>query len=358
MANYTYIHIPFCKQKCKYCSFISYPCLEKIEEYFIALEKEIDLRYSGEKLKTLYFGGGTPSLIQTKYFEKLINKFNFDLDPEITIELNPDDVNLKYLLELKKIGINRLSIGAQTFNDKVLNLIGRRHSSRQTVEAVNLAKKAEFKNISLDLIYGLPDSNLKSDLEEILKLDIQHISAYGLKIEEESYFGKHIPNNLPDEDIQADMYILINETLEKNGFNRYEISNFAKEGYESKHNLNYWNNNEYYGFGISAHGYLNGVRYSNYTKFEDYFKTPQCRESEHIQTKSEILEEEIFLGFRKEAGINTKHINKNFDIDFNEKYKKILERFTPEFIEKTEYGYKLTIKGILLSNHILSEFIL
>ena len=357
MANYTYIHIPFCKQKCKYCSIISYSCLEKIDQYFIALEKEIDFIYSGETLKTLYFGGGTPSLLNYKYIKRLINKFNINFDTEITIELNPDDVFKDYLKKLKDIGINRLSIGAQTFNDEVLKLIGRRHSAMQTINAIKLAQDVGFNNISLDLIYGLPNANINLDLKEIIKLNVQHISTYGLKIEKESYFGKYKPKNLPDDDSQADMYLTINDFLEKNGYKRYEISNFAKEGFESKHNLNYWNNNEYYGFGLSAHGYLNGIRYSNFTDFEKYFEFPTKHYNENVQTKEEVLEEEIFLGFRKEVGINIEKINKKFNIDFDKKYIKILKKFIPKYIQKTDVGYKLTLDGVLLSNIILSEFL-
>ncbi len=360
MAKSAYIHIPFCKEKCKYCSFVSFTNDEKMLGYIFSLLKEIDTNYNGEELNTLYFGGGTPSLIEIQYLKKIINKFNLSLNCEITLELNPDDITEDYVKGLIGIGINRLSIGSQSFNDNVLKLIGRRHNSEQIVEAVNIAKKVGFKNISLDLIYGLPTQtieDIKKDLSIIKSLDIQHISTYGLKIEEGSYFFKNIPENLPDDDLQADMYLEINEFLENNNYKRYEVSNFALAGFESKHNLNYWNNTEYYGFGIAAHGYLNGVRYSNFRTLEEYLSSPQEQEITKVLAESEKIEEEIFLGFRKTEGINVDKINNKFNIDFDKKYQQTLEKYIPDFIEKTIKGYKLTLEGTLLSNNILSEFI-
>lgn len=357
MAKSVYIHIPFCKQKCKYCSFISFPCTEKIIGYVFSLFKEIDTNYNGEDLDTLYFGGGTPSLLEIKYLKKIIDKFNLSKNCEVTLELNPDDANLEYLQNLYQIGVNRLSIGSQTFDDNVLKNIGRRHSSAQIFEAVNLAKQAGFNNISLDLIYGLPDANITKDLEIITTLDIKHISTYGLKIEEESFWGKNPPKNIPDEDLQADMYLEINYYLESKGYKRYEISNFAQEGFESRHNLNYWNNEEYYGFGVAAHGYIDGIRYSNYCTLEEYMNNPSQHANGHIQTESEKLEEEIFLGFRKESGINVSKIKEKFGVDFEDKYGNVLKKFMPNYIEKTADGYKLTLEGVLISNNILAEFI-
>ncbi len=360
MARSVYIHVPFCKQKCKYCSFVSFTNTDKILGYAFSLLKEIDTNYNGEELKTLYFGGGTPSLVEPTYVKKIINKFNLASDCEITFEINPDDAKLEYLKSLQELGINRLSFGSQTFDNEILKLIGRRHRAEQTLEAVKLAKEAGFTNISLDLIYGLPNQTLeilKKDLEIITAIGIQHISTYGLKIEEESYWGKFPPENIPDDDMQADMYLEINETLENSGYKRYEISNFALEGYESRHNLNYWNNEEYYGFGVAAHGYIDGVRYSNYCTLDEYLNNPAQHAKGHIQTEQEKLEEEIFLGLRKESGVNTTKILEKFGVNFGDKYNNILKRFIPKYIEKTPQGYKLTLEGILLSNNILAEFL-
>lgn len=360
MATSVYIHIPFCKQKCKYCSFVSFASTEKILGYIFSLLKEIDTNYNGEELKTLYFGGGTPSLIETSYLKKIINKFNLASNCEITLEMNPDDAKFDYLKSLREVGINRLSIGSQTFDDNILKLIGRRHNSVQTLEAVQLAKIAGFDNISLDLIYGLPTQtidSLKNDLEIITNLEVQHISTYGLKIEENSFWGKFPPECIPDDDIQADMYLEVNKYLENKRFKRYEISNFALSGYESRHNLNYWNNAEYYGFGVAAHGYIDGIRYSNYCTLEEYMNNPAQHEHGHIQTEIEKLEEEIFLGFRREFGIETSVINDKFGINFEEKYKKVLSKYLPQYIAKTQNGYKLTLEGVLLSNNILADFL-
>ncbi len=371
MPKSVYIHIPFCKSKCKYCSFVSFPNLDLIPIYINNLIQEITSTYSGEKIKTLYLGGGTPSLLNLKTIESLIRIFNFDSEYELTIELNPDDINYNYLYGLKTLGVNRLSIGSQTFNDKILNFIGRRHDSKNILKTIELAKKCDFNNLSLDLIYGLPyqDINsLKFDLKEFLKLDIQHISTYGLKVEDNSYWGKFFDNenyqlkfqnstiNIPDNDIQAEMYELINEILSKNDFYRYEISNFAKKGFESKHNLNYWNNDEYYGFGIAAHGYINGFRYSNYENFSDYVKNINKKNFSHKVTKTEKIEEEIFLGLRKTEGINILNFNKKFGIDFYDKYENVLSKYS-DFIHKTPSNVSLNLKGVLLSNIIISEFL-
>ena len=377
MVESAYIHIPFCKSKCAYCSFVSFDKLEMITGYVYALLKDISDNYCGEKLRTLYFGGGTPSLLPIDLLSKIIKKFKFQNNYELTMEINPDDANLEYFSALKSLGVNRLSLGSQTFDDEILKLIGRRHDSNAIVNAVNLAKEAGFTNISVDLIYGLPlqtIDGLKIDLEKFLKLDIQHISTYGLKIEEGSKFSRYYSCNrpaptltlprgegmteicLPDDDTQADMYELINNTLEKNGYYRYEVSNFAKSGYESKHNLNYWDNNEYYGFGCAAHGYVDGIRYSNYSTLDEYMAKPSTHELGHTLSQQEKLEEEIFLGFRKRSGIDVNKIKERFDIDFDTKYKNVLEKYR-DFIEATPCGYTLNLKGVLISNLILSEFI-
>ena len=359
MPKSCYIHIPFCSGKCNYCSFVSYNRFELITGYVFSLLKEISIDYKGEKLNTLYFGGGTPSLLPADLLSKIIGKFNITNETEITIEVNPDDCSYDYLSALRDIGFNRLSIGSQTFDDNLLKLIGRRHNSLQITETVRIAKKANFENISLDLIYGLPTqtlSGVKRDLEKIQELDVKHISTYGLKIESGSYWGANNPDNVPSDDEQADMYELVNDMLTKAGFVRYEVSNFAKKGYESKHNLTYWNNDEYYGFGVSAHGYVDGLRYSNYCTLEQYMNKPASHEYGRILTEKEKLEEEIFLGFRKTDGVNTYKIKEKFGIEFESRYKNILEKYS-DYIIKTENGYAFNLKGTMLSNEILPEFL-
>ncbi len=331
------------------------------EQYLNALEKEIKNSYKDEALKTLYFGGGTPSLLSPYEFQKLIKLFNTDNKTEITAELNPETITQNYLSELKSVGINRLSFGCQTFDDNILKIIGRRHGSKDVENAVKSAKNAGFENISLDFIYGLPEQTrnmFKEDLQRAVSLDIKHISLYGLKIDDDCFFGKNPPKNLPDEDTQADMYLDAIKILKENGFEHYEISNFSKKGFASRHNLNYWDNNSYYGFGVGAHGYENGTRYFNTSDLSEYIQNPTHHKHSQLLTEQEKLEEEIFLGFRKMSGIDVHKINKNFGINFDKKYQNILDKYVPlKFLLKTEKGYKLSDKGILVSNVILSEFL-
>lgn len=361
MTKNVYIHIPFCKSKCKYCSFISFPELELKADYLESLYKEIKYYYKNELLKTLYFGGGTPSLLTVSETAKLISCFNINKNTEVTMELNPESITEEYLISLKQAGVNRLSFGCQTFNNIILKQIGRRHNSSDVINVVKSAQNCGYDNISLDFIYGLPNQTLEDfekDLKKALSLNIQHISLYGLKIDEGCYFYNNIPDNLPDEDMQADMYLKAIEILTSHGFCHYEISNFSKNEYESKHNLNYWDNNNYYGFGAAAHGYTHGKRYSNKCNIKNYIENPIEHESTHKLTLQEKLEEEIFLGFRKMSGINIYNINKKYNIDFLEKYSATLNKYTSlKYLSETNTGFKLTDNGILLSNLILSEFI-
>lgn len=365
MVKNAYIHIPFCKGKCNYCSFISYDRIDLKENYLDALISQIKAEYQGEKLNTLYFGGGTPSLLKVNEIESIIQQFTFDDNAEITCEVNPDSVNLEYLTALRKTGINRLSIGSQTFNDEILALIGRKHNAEQIKSAVYNAKQTGFDNISLDFIYGLPNQGLNdfvSDLKTAIELDVQHISLYGLKIEKGCFFYDKELKNLPDADLQADMYLKAVEILKNAGFEHYEISNFLGKcegkSFASAHNLNYWDNNTYYGFGCSASGYSNDIRYTNETDLEKYIKNPINRVYEHQVDEIEMLEESIFLGLRKVSGINIDEINQKYKIDFDKKYAKILDKYLESgHMTKTDKGYALSLEGILVSNEILAEFI-
>lgn len=362
MPQSVYIHIPFCKSKCYYCSFISFPRIEEKEKYLNALEKEIHANYEKENLNTLYFGGGTPSLLNIQDFEKLISYFNITEKTEIATELNPDDVNKNYASQLYNTKINRISLGCQTFNDEILKQINRRHNSKQVKDAVKNLQNAGFNNISLDFIYGLPNQTenmFYDDLKKAIDLGIKHISLYGLSIEKGCYFYSHKPLNLADDEKQADMYLGAVKLLTQSGFEHYEISNFALKGYYSQHNLNYWNNNEYYGFGVAAHGYKNNIRYGNKENIENYIHNPLEHLQTHTQTLQEKLEEEIFLGFRKmKEGINILDINKKYSIDFEKQYREILQKYLSlNLIKKIPQGYILTPKGALVSNTILADFL-
>ncbi len=361
MTKNAYIHIPFCRQKCNYCSFVSYPLPEYKKEYLKALSSEIKTFYKSEKLNTLYFGGGTPSLLAYREIRDIISLFNINSDTEITMELNPENLDEEYLNNLFIAGINRISIGCQTFDEDILHIIGRKHSAKDVKKAVFAAQKTGFKNISLDFIYGLPNQTVtgfEKDLKQAVELGIQHISLYGLKIDKGCYFYNNKPDNLPDNDIQADMYLKAIEILGGNNYKHYEISNFSLAGFESKHNMNYWDNNSYYGFGVAAHGYIDGIRYSNSIGLKDYIQNPTKRSMAKQLTEQEKLEEEIFLGFRRNSGIDTELINNKYNIDFEEKYGDIIKKYLDtKHIVKTDKGFCLSVDGILVSNYILADFI-
>ena len=358
MTKNAYIHIPFCKSKCNYCSFTSFETVDFLPAYLIALKNEIEHFYNGEKLNTLYFGGGTPSLLSVEQIKSIYDLFNFKEDAEITIEVNPNDVTSNFLKGVFDIGINRLSMGVQTFDDEILKIIGRRHTSSEALKALDIAKNVGFNNVSIDFIYGLPNQTMEkfmADIEKAVTLPIKHISFYGLKIEDGCKFASDMPKNLPDSDLQADMYEFLCDFLPKNGFEHYEISNFSKKGFNSRHNLNYWDNNSYYGFGVSAHGFDGILRYSNKTNLKDYIKNPLEHEIGTTLSKDERLEEEIFLGFRKASGIDVEKIKRVYSFDFEKEFKNVLDKYKDYFV-KTEKGYALNTKGFLISNLILSEF--
>lgn len=363
MAKSAYIHIPFCKSKCKYCSFVSYTDCSKNDRdsYIVSLLDEIDYYYKGETLETIYFGGGTPSLLPVDIFKQILNKFSFNADTEITVEINPETVDFSYITSLRNIGVNRVSIGIQSFDDNILKNIGRIHSSKKAIECVNLFKNAGFDNISVDFIYGLPEQTLENFLYDITKaisLNVEHISLYGLKIEEGCRFYKNNPRNLPDDDMQAEMYLAAIQLLESNGFKHYEISNFCRSGKYSHHNLNYWNCGEYYGFGAAAHGYVDGVRYANFFEIQEYKNMYKDKFSKHKLSKKEQLEEMIFLGLRKAAGINYNQINLKFGIDFEKEYESVVQKYLKTgHLKKTDCGCCFSNEGFLLSNIILSDFI-
>lgn len=360
MIKSAYIHIPFCKRKCNYCTFVSYPNLDFVSDYIKALSFEIENLYQNENLETIYFGGGTPSLLGLSHFEKVLSLLNFDKNTEVTVEINPETVDKNYLIGLKNIGVNRLSVGIQDFSDDILELIGRGHTAKTACEIVNTAQEVGFDNISVDLIYGLPSQTktmFENSLRKAVLLGVQHISLYGLKIEDGCKFSQDCPKNLPSDDNQAEYYLSAINICEENGFEHYEISNFSKKNRHSKHNLKYWNNENYYGFGVSASGYEKNIRYYNEVDLKKYIQNPLKKIHQDILTEQNQLEEEIFLGFRKICGINVSQINKKYGINFEKKYKEPLEKYLNTHILKTIDGYKLSKEGILVSNLILSEFL-
>lgn len=367
--NILYIHIPFCKDKCYYCNFVSFANRNNlIEDYITALKSEIQHVLANNPdvtLKSIYIGGGTPSIIDAEHYNEilsLISSFtNIADNAEITIEVNPGTITLEYLEKLKSFGINRLSIGIQSFNDKLLSLLNRQHNKEDALYAVKIGKQAGFDNISIDLMYGLPEQTLKiweQTLDQACNANINHISAYGLKIEPDTRFAKNLPPGLPEEELSADMYLQTKNMLLGCGFEHYEISNFALKGYESRHNLSYWNNEEYFGFGLAAHGYVNGIRYSNTCNLNEYIRNSTTIALSHKLINQEIIEEGIFLGLRLTKGINIEKFRKEYNIDLLHDYQKIISKYANYGFMEIKDGYiRLSDKGILISNVILADFL-
>ena len=356
-----YIHIPFCDSICSYCDFCKFIKNDEwIEKYLIALKKEIDSKYNKEMINTIYIGGGTPSCLNINELQKLFNiikKFNRSKILEFTFECNIENITEEKLKILHENGVNRLSIGIQSFNEKYLKFLNRNHTKEDITKKINLAKEIGFKNINIDLIYALPNQTIEeltNDIDEFLKLDITHISTYSLIIEPNTKVFIDEYKNI-DEDLDYEMYNLICKKLKDNGYNHYEISNFSRDGYESKHNLTYWNNNEYYGFGLGASGYIDNVRYDNTRSFNKYLNGEYIKE-EHKLDIEETIENEFILGLRKINGINKEIFKTKYNKNIKEieivnkllKENKLLED------EKNIY---INPEYIYVSNDILIEFI-
>lgn len=364
-----YIHIPFCKSKCFYCNFTSFSGKESfIAEYVDALVAEINSTLSNKPdifLESLYIGGGTPTVLSVSLINKIISAVlqycKVDFLTEITIETNPGTVDKSYYKNLKSIGFNRVSIGAQSFNDKILSSINRIHSASDIEKTVKEFNSSGFENISIDLIHGLPGQTLmdwQDTLKKAVSLDVTHISAYGLKIEDNTYFGTHSPQNLPDEDTCVEMYKTTVNTLLENNYNQYEISNYSLKGYESKHNLRYWEGGQYFAFGLSAHGYIDGIRYANTDNLELYIKNPNNNKQTHLVSDIEKLEEAVFLGLRLTKGIDLEAFNHKYNYDFYVEKRDLINRFISYgFMIMDNNCLKFTTDGFLISNSILSEFL-
>ena len=372
-----YIHIPFCKQKCFYCDFCSFANKNEMQEKYVeAVINEIKNITHKEKytVTTIYFGGGTPSILNPEYIKNILQEIESSFkildDAEITIEINPGTVNEEKLKKYKEYGINRLSIGLQSANDKILKKIGRIHDYKQFEETFFYARKCGFKNINVDLMIGLPTQTIeevKQTLEKIIQKNPEHISVYSLIIEEGTIIEKLINENklqLPDEETERIMYWTVVNELKENGYNQYEISNFSKKTYESKHNTNCWKQKQYIGVGTSAHSYLNKKRYSNTNNIEEYIKNIQENNiSKNItihedQTEESTINEYMLLGLRMIQGININEFKQKFKTDPTIKYKEILEKLQKEnLIQITKTSIKLTKQGIDFGNIVWEEFI-
>jgi len=360
MIEAIYIHIPFCEKKCYYCDFLSFANKkDEIGKYIEKLIEEIKL-YPKNTYKTVYFGGGTPSLIEPKVIKKILENLKIEKNAEITFEVNPKTVDEKKLNELKEIGINRLSIGCQSFDNEILKRIGRIHNAEEAINTYEMARKVGFDNINLDLIFATPNQSMEKldkDLEKIIKLNPEHIAIYSLIWEKGTKLWemeKRGELKETDQYIEADMYEKIIKILKENGYIHYEISNFAKKGYESKHNTKYWRNEKYLGIGLGASGYIDNIRYKNVINFKDYYKMIENQkrpilEKEIINQKSEE-EYKCMLGLRLlEEGVS---------IETKENVKKAEKLIDSGYLKiKKDKKYILTSKGVMLANNVFMEFL-
>ena len=405
LAESIYIHIPFCKTKCPYCDFASWAKKEHIvEQYFDSLVSEIqskceayhallslrgvlamkqshNVKQSGDcfvrakalprndsdklsTIKTIFIGGGTPSLIHPDLYEKLFNElkkyFEISKDCEVTLELNPGTARKDYLAGYKKLGINRISIGAQSFNEKVLETLGRKHSVHDTEEAITLVKESGFKNFNLDLIYSVPEMT-KEMWEETINRAIEfspdHISAYSLIIEPNTPFEiiYKDPDLLPPDDFAFEFYLTLCKRLKDSGYIHYEISNFAKGGFECKHNLCYWQDEEYFAFGVSAHRYLNGLRTCNIRELEAYIKNPNLETILDFPLNNNF--DKVMLGSRLKSGFDVSLIEQITHKSQAEVLKLLKSLSYEGLIELSGSKVHLTEKGMFVNNEILLKLI-
>ena len=364
-----YVHIPFCKRKCYYCDFISFSEKDELQEKYInTVIQEIEDFFNlnkNVKIKTIYIGGGTPSFIDGKYIEKIMNTFNKEGVVEATIEVNPGSASLEKLKKYKECGINRLSIGLQSTEDRLLKKIGRIHNYNDFLATYNLAREVGFDNINVDLMIGLPGQTIedvKSSLNKVINLNQSHISVYSLIVEENTIIYNLIEQNkivLPDEELERNMYWYVKNYLELGGYEHYEISNFAKNGKKSLHNLDCWNQKEYVGFGASAHSYLNRKRFCNIGVLEEYIKDfKNTKEVQEVQSFYETKQEYMLLGLRKIKGVCISDFKNKFGENpiflFKNELNKLIEE---DLLEITTNNIKLTNKGLNFANLVWEEFV-
>jgi len=376
MIRAAYIHIPFCEHICHYCDFNKvFLKGQPVNEYLDSLAKETELtlrKFPTNMLQSIFVGGGTPTALNEQQLEKLMtiikDRLPYNDETEFTFEANPGDLSDEKLRILIDAGVNRISFGVQTFNDELLKKIGRVHRAADVFHSIEAAKKIGFENISIDLIYSLPGQTV-TDFKETLKtsfsLNIQHYSGYSLIIEPKTVFYNLLNKGklpLPGEDTEAEMYEILMEEMNRHGFRQYEISNFSKHGFESKHNLTYWNNEYYYGFGAGAHSYVNGFRNSNHGPLKKYMQAIDAGElpivQKHEVSRTENVEEEMFLGLRKMAGISIADFVRKFTVNPVELYKNELNDLVARnLITVTNENIQLTKKGRMLGNEVFQMFL-
>ncbi len=384
-----YVHIPFCVKRCIYCDFVSGAYTpEKAAAYLVALKKEISTIPTDRPLSTLYIGGGTPTVLTADQLSDLIehifDHFTFSSPLEATIEANPGTINREKLISIRSAGMNRISIGVQSFNDDELTFLGRIHTGAEAEEAIRLARDAGFENIGIDLIYGIPGQDIetwKGSLEKAVNLKPDHISAYELTVEEGTELHKLLTSPLhiggiegssPNEDAIIEMYEYTIKYLSSKGYHHYEISNFGLPGSFSRHNLNYWERGDYYGAGVGSHSFINNKRSSNTTDLESYLRLLSENKSpvEHSEeiTPDKAVSEAIFLGLRKTGGINIEAFSRRYKINLPVLYEKeikelqeagLIEIGMPACRQAGSYetDIRLTRKGLILSNEVFVRFI-
>lgn len=372
-----YIHIPFCEHICHYCDFNKvFLQGQPVDEYLKMMKKEMQLQVktypSAPELETIFVGGGTPTSLnetQLQYLcDSISETFTLKKDGEYTFEANPGELSREKLEILYQSGVNRLSFGVQSFTDDLLKRIGRTHRAADVYETIEKAQSVGFTNISIDLIYGLPGQTMEDftdTLDKALALDLPHYSSYSLIVEPKTVFYNLMQKgklHLPPQDTEANMYEKLMETMEKHNLHQYEISNFARTGFESRHNLTYWNNEEYYGIGAGAHGYTGGKRIANHGPVKKYMNPLQADElpvlETHVVPLNEKMEEEMFLGLRKTAGVSMQHFKDKFFVEMTEVFAKPIEEQTRHGLLVQENDFiRLTEKGKLLGNEVFQAFL-
>lgn len=374
MTSAVYIHIPFCHHICHYCDFNKvFMKNQPVDEYIEMLIKEMKTVHKGAApMKSIFVGGGTPTALRAAQLEKLCagiqSTFHITEDTEYTFEANPGDLSKDKISVLKASGVNRLSFGVQSFNDRLLEKIGRNHRADDVYRSVREAQEEGFSNISIDLIYALPEQTLEDfedTIDRALELDLPHYSGYSLIVEPKTVFYNLMRKGrlpLPGEDTEAAMYDLLMDKMATKSLNQYEISNFAKPGYESLHNLTYWENESYYGFGAGAHGYVNGVRYSNIGPVSKYIQSlkddqlPVFHQAD--VTIREQMEEEMFLGLRKTEGVSISHFKRKFDKDLMQVFEAPVKDMTERnLLEISGDRIRLTREGRFLGNEVFQSFL-
>lgn len=368
-----YIHIPFCKQACTYCDFHFSTSTKNKEELVRAIVAEIELRknyLSNKHIQTIYFGGGTPSILNEKdvflILDKLYKTYTVSNDAEITLECNPDDLNNEKLKELKRLEINRLSIGLQSFDDAELKWMNRAHTAQESESSVKRAQDRGFENITIDLIYGSKFSTLqnwKKTLDKAISLDVQHISSYNLTIEDKTKLGhdfKHQKEQAIDDEKSAELFLEMVERLERNKFIQYEISNFGKEGFFSRHNSNYWKGEHYIGLGPSAHSFDGSSRQWNIKNNNLYIKYINETNNEYFEreelSETERFNEYILTSLRTIWGVDANYLKQNFKAEFYKNFETVANQYIQkEHLTLTNNCYTLTNSGKLLADRIASD---